>query len=551
LSLNVTSGVGGFIGGSGTYSDWSIIEYNQFVVIYWNSGVNRRLNVIDLAPSQTCIWLHYSWDGGTTESSQSFVISPNLGGWGFGATSTPGNYYDNVKAYKKRYRRTGIDDWWGWYTYLADAFWSNPVNDLGQSYGSSPDEFHFPNRSKSLEGMMLRAQEVSSMWPQIILGINDSWNYLNAANTNTLWQYDAREAAYSLHFIALDAQLNPNSTQIALDKTHLSTVMSGLYTSGRKSDGSFPSGEFSVTDTTHSCSVVQGSTSVTCTGANLALITTDAPYFVTYDGFPTPPATPNCSAFRSTVYQPTVTGANTLTLDKPYVETSGTVGWATGAAGGPQYPVGCGNQGFINGILSTGFNETYLALVVSDPTNSAKAKSNELGLSNFITKYDYSDPFYGGVGGVYYFEAFLTCNYPNQTLDCQRGIGASESRTDAIEVIRSLYHNYVNNPTTPELTFLTTLYDQLWCKPGTGGTCTTDGFYLTDFNDNQTYESNAPSANKWWGWFDGYAGGDSASVTIYLASLGQITTRCPTTISGGVSFSGGVYASICSGNSTN
>lgn len=270
-----------------------------------------------------------------------------------------------------------------------------------------------------------------------------------------------------------------------------------------------------------------------------AVTMTSQPYLAMWDGFPTAPV--DNTFFRPTVYRPIVVNSTTLTLDQPYVEASGTVGYAydgdSSAVSNP-YMIGWNLQPFLGAILTVGLVETSTALQVSNPAESTNALIYANGMAGWLQTYGYADPAFGGVGGMYYYQSGLLCSYPTQTVFCTLGFDAGASRSDSAEALHALTWYYLKSPTVGLKTFITTLYSQMYCKPGFPGTCTTDGSYLTSLNDGQSSMSSLPQSSKWLGFFFGYSAGiNSAAV---LAPNFTVPNENVTRV-GGVFYAGGVH----------
>lgn len=522
------SGLGFGLVGSAAATFTTTFAPGDYVVIAYNAGANRLLNQVISTPSNTCMILRYIWPTGTTESGLSYVHPDTdaVNRWGYAQVASPGNYYDNFKGYRSFYERSGIDTYWTYWEYV-DVAWAMPAHDKGQAYRPPPNQsplvFIAP-RNQSLEGMMLRALDPgkSAMDAQIGIAITSDIAQL-AQSAAAGWVYvDTRESAYLTNFTALYAQLGLDAGIVAASKAALSSAVAGLYASGLNANGSIPSLELTIVDTTHSALVNTGTTLVTCPSCNFVAGMThpvsnvlygtfpaSAPYFVTYPVFDgTTPV--NNAAFNPTVYTATVASTTTLTISPPYVGPSGTVGWATDADSQTvdnKYAIGWMCQPFMCGIQAAALAEASRAIAVSDPTNAALAASLASSIANYLTTRGYADPAFSGVGGMYYYQDALNCAFPTQTPACTLSYTASSSRTDASEVVRGLTETYLLAPTATKRTFLNTLVDQMFCKIGYGAgtTCAYDGFYINDLDEGGTFMTSAFQASKWLGFFFGWS----------------------------------------------
>lgn len=527
----------------GTGTNFNTISPGDYIVIYWNSGANRQLNTVDSVSSSTCLQMHYAWNMGTSETGQHFVASPDpaaVGHWAYAQISTPGNYYDNCKAYKAMYRRSGIDTYWDYYTYICDKFRSMPANDQGLSYSlNNQSQFKFPGRSQSLEGMFLRAMDpgMSGMWPGLRVQATFNEAQLTQLAATGWAGNDEREIAYAQLFTAYQALFDPDQSMSGpadVARGVLSATMP-FFTSGLQPDGSFATAEYTLFDTTNKVTVTQGSPTVTCSGCNFTgMFDTSgcstsghcAPYFATFTGN----TVPTTNTPFSGPYKPTVTNSTTLTLNKNYAENSGSYYWArdVDCQCAPEIgPIGWYIQPFMEAIQVTSFVQTGLALTTSDPTNSALAYSYAQTAATHLTAYGYGDPAHSGLGGMTYFAGALNCAHPVQTMDCVNTTDPSEQRTDSAESIRALSQTYVLAPTPTKLAFLRTLFDAMYCKPGVAGLCTSDGNYIHQFDDNGGYIINpfGGIGHKWTGFFFGYSANINGAAAGLLAAIASSVSR--------------------------
>lgn len=545
LSTNMTCGGSamgkGLVGHGTTFT--STFTVGDYIVLHWNSDVNRRLNNVVTIISDTCMILNYAWDGGTTNPGEFYTKPDNtiVGNWAFSQVGTPGNYYDNVKAYRSFYERSGIDTYWTYYITLADRFWAMPANDRGLSYVSATQsQYKFANRSMGLEGMMLRALDsgMSSMWAGIRNNINLMIAQFNAFSGGGMSNYDQREfGAYPLEFFALASFCDPDQTMGGAGDIARAAVSAFLpfMTAGRATDLSFPSGGYTKVNQTNTVDVHNGSTTVVCStcdwnnyyGTGNPAFQPNNPYFVTYANYPTYP--PTNAQFRPTVYTATLVDTHTITLNKPYVEASGTVGWATGSnqdSTNPYPVIGWTNQGFMEAIQAVAQFKGATSIATSDPTNATLSNTYGQGLATWLKTIAYNDPALMGIGGLYYWNTSLTCAYPINTAACNSGNDAGQARYLAAEATRAIGEAYIQAPTAGLLAFGNTLFDQMFCKPGAGGTCTTDGFYINGLDDAGGFISNSVGNNKTLGFLFGWSNAtnwaaisaDAAGSTTYSGS---------------------------------
>lgn len=540
----------GLVGSGTAFSGYSAGDY---IVIAWNGGANRVMNQVASVSSNTCIILMYAYRPSLTETGLSFAHNNGtpLEGWLFAQATTPGNYYDNVKAYRSFYERTGIDTYWTAYEYLANAFWQNPAMDQGQAFVSGAnggDEYAYTNRSQSLEGMIILASDAgnSGMWAGLAPIFNANIYLINSYLATYGWVIgDTRQEAYALEFTALCSLYDPDSGQAATCKSALSTAVP-LYSAGVQANGNIPSLELTEVDYTNTVVVTNGSTTVTCAGCswtsgqwpgpggnNAAFVTYNCTTgcMSSYSGL-----VPPTNALFSSVYYPTYVSPTQITLDRPYSEIS-SVGTNTKWAFSPtMYGVpGWGAQPFMVGIETTALALTSAAIAMSDPTNSAIAATVAQGDAGWLTARGYANPVNSGTGGMYYFQDFQNCTFPTQTTTCTLGFDQSQARADAGEATRGLLSAYQLSPTPAKAAFIRTLVNQMFCNPnfaGAGTTCTTDGFYVSDLDTGQTFMSSAALANKWWGFFYGWDAIINAITQLSMA--GGASIFGPVVISGPV-----------------
>jgi hypothetical protein len=507
------SAVGACLIGSGT-TFTSTFTPGAFIVIWWNNGANRRLDWVSSIIDDTHLILTYAWDGGTTESGIGYS-APSAGavyGMSFAQQSTPGNYYDNVEAYYALYYRSGIDTYLNAARTLADRFWASPAMDKGST--SPGYQFKYAGRSESLTGMFLRALELggnSSMWPGLRNRVGSHIYNLTVLDLPAHYGIsDQREVAYDLLYVDYCALFDPDATQRAACQAAISGSFSAIgnhyavWQPARAADGSFPSLEFATVDTSHSVTATHGSTTIAGNGTawTTGQFSAVSPLLL-YFPFGTVPASNN-AGFDTVTYVPVVVNATTLTLDQPFQGTTGTYGWSIGNGYGV---MGWGNQPFMEGIQTVAFALAGRVLASSDPVTSALAYNYAAGLANWLKTYGYSNPAYGGVGGMYYFTSFVNCAYPVQTSLCTEGYTASQARTDAAEAVRGMSLVYAQTGDQALRNFIDTVYSEMYSKPGTSSQFPGDGQYISDLNDGQSFMDSGHGGNKWLGFFFGFDNG--------------------------------------------
>ncbi len=517
------------------------------LVLWHNHGANRMLNRPASCTDDTHVTMtDQTWfnESGMTYSASGSTAVYN---WGWSQVSTPGNYYDNVAAYYSLYYRTGIATYLNAARKLADRVWSSPMLNQG-GVTSEPDSgYIYTGRSHGLLGIVLRAFDGRpDMWP----GLRNMWSkamqYLGLDSASLWGMWDQREVAYHLIETSYCAQYDPSSTWQSTCQT---AIVNSLAASGANAvwqpetapDGSLPALEFTGggsqkgngwnsystwNDNPLSCvDLTPGSATVT--GHNThwtsGMFPANKIWFLKgtlgVDAHHNP-ALDN-STGESVMYQvASLQSATQLTLSTPYAGTLGRTadpvsctagannGWAVvGQGDGGEWLGGYGSYPFMEGIQTVAYARAAQALAASSPANAALAWNLGGNLANWLEKYAYADPAYGGTGGMYYFASFVGCSYPVQTASCTRGLTPSQNRTDSAEAIQGMMMIYQHTGDPNLRNFIDTLYTQMYSKLGTSPQFPGDGLYLNDLDDGQPYMTGGPAGNKWLGFFFGFDNG--------------------------------------------
>ena len=503
------------------------LSAGAYIVLWWNGGTDRRLNVVKSVVDDTHLILAIPWDAGlagdrnpTVEESLTYSApsTTDIGNWGYAQVTTPGNYYDNVEAYYALYYRTGIDTYLNAAHTLADRFWASPMIDKGNAYVSAYNvgsSFAFAVRSESLTGLVLRAFEQAGTPADMWAGLRNMWGR-NMYNLNNFdphyWGTDQRDMAFDLLYVSYCALFDPDPSEQFTCKTSLSNSFASpgnqyaVWQPERAPDNSFPTLEYTIPDLVHDVTLTQGSTAVTGSGTTWTTGQFKDNPLVFFSNFPKMPNIDN-SDFYPVFYHPTVVSPTQLILDQPFGGPGGTYGWSIGAGGSGL--MGWGGQPFMEGIQIVAFEMAGTALAASDPASSSLAYTYSTGLAYWLKTYGYSDPTVGGVGGLYYNSTFLNCAYPVQTARCTNGFSSSQARTDAAEAVRGISMVYARTVDPVLKTFVDLLYSQMFSKPGSSLQFPGDGEYINDLDDGQTFMSNGVLANKWLGFFFGFDNGAS------------------------------------------
>jgi len=187
------------------------------------------------------------------------------------------------------------------------------------------------------------------------------------------------------------------------------------------------------------------------------------------------------------------------------------------------------------------FDYAAKALAVSDPTNSALARSYNLSAANWIKTYGYQ----ASQKAVYYGAQYVNCQAPiteGPYSPCTAGWTGDLSRSINAEPIRGLMTAYAYSKDPSMKSFIDVLYNAMWAKPGTcpGGStvCVSDGTYMDQFDPGGTDidDGSPPSgaAPKWFGQMWGIS-----SLSAWPATrLGGAQTSRPVIGSGAVTGKG-------------
>jgi hypothetical protein len=321
-----------------------------------------------------------------------------------------------------------------------------------------------------------------------------------------LW--DVREVAYELAQLSYCALYDTSSMQ-ATCQAKLSTIIPGYFATTKMADGGW--GDFhgdyiSWTATPTTASVTHGSTAVVGNGTSWDCSKFPSSGWMAEAWFLNSSSRPNSNADGDPVaYMPTCTDGQHLVLDRPYEGTTGTHGWAISSPNNDTPFVGYGSYVYPEGLLAMGFDFAAKAIAVSDPVNSALARSYNLSAANWIKTYGYE----ASQKSTYYGVEYVNCQAPIQETaysPCSAGETGSAARVISAESIRGLEMAYAYSHNASLGTFIDTLYNAMWAKPGTcpGGStlCVPDGIYLDQFDPGGIDISGTPPGSltqKWFG----------------------------------------------------
>ena len=474
----------------------------------------RRLVRVASCQSDTQLTLSAPWTPDVSGGSGlSYSDNSNYSTWAYG--NAPANYYDNVAAFYALYYRSGIVDYLNAARKLADRFWTCPEIDRGKSFNSygTGGVFPGPERSASQLGLVLRASDGR---PDIWAGLERWWTHLgtyylgpgsyDAGFLPALW--DVREVAYELSELSYCALYDPNSFRSTC-QGWVSAAISGLFTSAKQADGGWEdlhADYYSWTATPTTASVTHGSTAVVGRGTSWDCSKFPSSGTMAQMWFLNSSSRPNRNADGDPVaYMPTCTDGQHLTLDRPYEGTTGTHGWAISSPSNDTPYVGYGSYVYPEGLLAMAFDFAAKAIAVSDPMNSALARSYNLSAANWMKTYGYR----ASQKSVFYGVQYVNCQAPIQETPnsaCTNGYSGSGARVINAEAIRGLMTAYAYSEDPSLGAVIDVLYNAMWAKPGTcpaGSTvCVPDGIYLDQFDGGGVDISGTPpggAAPKWFG----------------------------------------------------
>ncbi len=491
------------------------------IVIWYNDGngseTGRSLQAISSCASDTSLTLSGNWTSLIgSRSGLSYGDNSQYGTWAYNAA--PANYYDNVAAFYALYYRSGIIDYLNAARKLADRFWECPEIDRGNSWLVDPINGSvigpiFPNRSMSMLGLVLRALDGR---PEMFAGLEHIWRYQLTYEFGTYSEeaeyvpalYDVREVAYELAELSYCA-LYDTSSMKGTCQAKLSTIIPGYFAATKAADGGWPdlhADYYSWTATRTTASVTHGSTAVVGSGTSWDCSKFPASGLMAAMWFLNSSSRPNSNADGDPVsYTPTCTDGQHLTLDRPYAGTTGTHGWVISSPSNDTPFIGYGSYVYMQGLLAMAFDYAAKALAISDPTNSALARSYNLSSANWIKTYGYES----SQKAIYYGAQYVNCQAPIQEgpySPCTAGWTGDLARSINSEPIRGLMAAYAYSKDPSLGTFIDVLYNAMWAKPTTcpaGSTvCVPDGIYMDQFEPGGTDISGTPplgAAPKWFG----------------------------------------------------
>ena len=487
------------------------------IVIWYPNGdlagdTGRRMAGVASCQSDTQLTLNSPWTSDVSGGSGlSYSDNSNYETWAYNAA--PANYYDNVAALYALYYRSGILDYLNAARKLADRFWVAPEMDRGTSYNPYGTGGGWPNRSMSMLGLVLRALDGR---PEMFAGLEKIWQFQltyefgvnseEAYYLPALW--DVREVAYELAQLSYCA-LYDTSGMKSTCQAKLSTIIPGYFATTKMADGGWPelvAHYYSWTATPTTASVTHGSTAVVGSGTSWDCSKFPASGLMAAMWFLNSSSRPSSNADGDPVaYNPTCTDGQHLTLDRPYAGTTGTHGWVISSPSNDTPFIGYGSYVYMQGLMAMAFDYAAKALAISDPTNSALARSYNLSSANWIKTYGYEP----SQKAIYYGAQYVNCQAPIQEgpySPCTAGWTGSAARVISSEAIRGLMAAYAYSKDPSLGAFIDVLYNAMWAKPTTcpvGSTvCVPDGIYMDQFDPGGVDISGTPplgAAPKWFG----------------------------------------------------
>jgi hypothetical protein len=166
--------------------------------------------------------------------------------------------------------------------------------------------------------------------------------------------------------------------------------------------------------------------------------------------------------------------------------------------------IGYGQMPYMMGLLSFAFDMASQAIADTDPISSATYRAYNVDAANWVKTYGYRAP----MKGLYYFAQFVNCQAPisESNTGCTKGDAVQDMRVLGFETERGIAAAYKYNGDASLKTFVDTLYNAQWAKPGTcpsGSTiCVPDGSYVNSYDDGGWYMTGTPPTGdtpKWFG----------------------------------------------------
>jgi hypothetical protein len=166
--------------------------------------------------------------------------------------------------------------------------------------------------------------------------------------------------------------------------------------------------------------------------------------------------------------------------------------------------IGYGQMPYMMGLLSFAFDMASQAIADTDPISSATYRAYNVDAANWVKTYGYR----ASMKGLYYFAQFVNCQAPisESNTGCTKGDAVQDMRVLGFETERGIAAAYKYNGDASLKTFVDTLYNAQWAKPGTcpsGSTiCVPDGSYVNSYDDGGWYMTGTPPTGdtpKWFG----------------------------------------------------
>jgi hypothetical protein len=194
--------------------------------------------------------------------------------------------------------------------------------------------------------------------------------------------------------------------------SRISFTISGFFTSAKATDGGWHelvAHCYSWTATPTTASVTHGSAAVVGSGTSWDCSKFPSSGMMAAMWFLSSGSRPSSNADGDPVaYTPACTDGQHLTLDRPYEGTTGTHGWVVSSPSNDTPFIGYGSYVYMQGLLAMAFDYAAKALAISDPTNSALARSYNLSSANWIKTYGYES----SQKAIYYGAQYVNCQAP-------------------------------------------------------------------------------------------------------------------------------------------
>ena len=444
--------------------------------------------------------------------------------------AAPGNYYDNVMAFKTCYWRSGFDTCYTWAN-TAATYWLELPNidyfyNLGPFYGNPAPQFLEPGRTDAPAGIILQEQDGH---PELLPGLEQLWSLaLYELTLENSLSFDTRDASYFLSWASMCALIDPSYVDAHTGASCVTNIQNSLpiWTTAIKDANTVGFRDFawlgaaagtsitSILGGAGSVSVTNGSKTVTGAGTAWSSIASSLVNNVIWI-FDAPAGTlpaDNTHGDPVPYFIQSVNSDTSLTLYNNYTSRAGTTPGLGFVIGNSSQVVGWGGPPVFVGLLGIAFDLAAKA----DPSDATTFNSLLDDAVQWIIQYGITPD----NGGLYNGSLRVGCIPPIFHTDTSTAaqcygtangpftgpVSPSQSRTLSMEVIKAFARDYAVFGSSVVKATADRLMSQAFSKPGTGGP-NPDGFYVSDFDVTGGFMNGTPplgSAPKWmgegWGW---------------------------------------------------